>query len=136
MGRSKRNLLQTAAAAFTPPDVLPENHILARVVKAEGNNLFRVEISSKEQLLVELPAKFRSEFWIKRRGYVVVDRSALADRENKLGGEISNVVREEKAWRKMKYWPAEFSKRVVEEDSDEDESNMGKMPPSDSEEEG
>jgi probable RNA-binding protein EIF1AD len=42
--------------------------------------------------------------WIKRGSFVVVDTSALADRENKLDGEIVNVVRDEKDWRKMAYW--------------------------------
>jgi hypothetical protein len=42
--------------------------------------------------------------WIKRGSFVVVDTSAMADRENKLDGEIVNIVRDEKAWRKMAYW--------------------------------
>jgi probable RNA-binding protein EIF1AD len=85
---------------------------------------------------------------------VVVDTSALADRENKLDGEIVNVVRDEKAWRKMPYWyvtgcrevdvymmltlyyrPKEFAKKsTYVEDSDEEESTVGKMPPADSDE--
>ena len=54
--------------------------------------------------MVELPARFRSTIWIKRRGYVLVDTAAFENRENKLGGEIVNVVREERKWRKMDYW--------------------------------
>jgi len=69
---------------------------------------------------------------------VLVDLDAMKERENKLDGEIVNVVRNEKEWRKMGYWPKEFVQRISyadEDDSDEEESNAGKMPPSDSEDE-
>jgi probable RNA-binding protein EIF1AD len=63
----------------------------------------------------------------------------MKERENKLDGEIVNVVRNEKEWRKQTYWPKEFVQRISyvadEDDSDEEESNAGKMPPSDSEDE-
>lgn len=105
MGRPKRNLLATAAETSTPPPGLDEDYSIALVKKAEGNNLYSVELpSGKETLLVELPSRFRSQIWIKRGGYVVVDRSAFDNRENKLGGEIVNVVRDEKQWRKQAYW--------------------------------
>lgn len=60
------------------------------------------------------------------------------DRENKLYGEIVNVVREEREWRKMAYWPVVFGKREGYGGSDseeEEESRMGKMPFSDEEDE-
>lgn len=34
----------------------------------------------------------------------MVDTGAMNERENKLDGEIINVVRNEKEWRKQKYW--------------------------------
>lgn len=74
------------------------------MIKATGNNLYSVELPSKDTLLVELPAKFRSTIWIKRGSYVVIDTEALEDRDDKRGGEIINVVRDEKAWRKADYW--------------------------------
>ncbi|KAL9065845.1 MAG: hypothetical protein Q9161_007953 [Pseudevernia consocians] len=131
MGRPKRNLLATAAETSSPPAVLDQGHFIALVKKAEGNNLYSVELrSGKEPLLVELPSRFRSQIWIKRGGYVVVDRSAFDDRENKLGGEIVNVVRDEKQWRKQAYWPPEFVKKPTYlDDSEGDESTTGKMPP-------
>ncbi len=105
MGRPKRNLLATASETSSPPPSLDEGHAIAVVKKAEGNNLYSVELPlRKEPLLVELPSRFRSQIWIKRGGYVVVNRSAFDDRENKLGGEIVNVVRDEKQWRKQAYW--------------------------------
>jgi probable RNA-binding protein EIF1AD len=105
MVRPKRNLLATAAETSAPPTVLDEGHAIARVKKAEGNNLYSVELPSvKEPQLVELPSRFRSQIWIKRGGYVVVDTFAFEGRDNKLSGEIVNVVREERQWRKQAYW--------------------------------
>src|SRR5579871_6357958 len=101
MPRPKRNVLATAVAMSTPPDSLSESQSIARVIKAMGNNIFNVEQADGKELLVELPTQFRSTFWIKRGSYVVVDSQALAERENKLHGEIINVVHEEKIWRKM-----------------------------------
>lgn len=57
------------------------------------NNLYNAELPNSKSVLVELEAKFRSTIWIKRGSYVVVDTEALADRDNKLDGEIMNVVR-------------------------------------------
>ncbi|KAF1831012.1 nucleic acid-binding protein, partial [Decorospora gaudefroyi] len=135
MARPKRTLLATIDSTVTPPDSLPENHVLARITKAEGKNIYAAELPDGKPILAELEAKFRSTVWIKRGSYVVVDTSALADRENKLDGEIVNVVRDEKAWRKMAYWPKEFAKKsTYVEDSDEEESTVGKMPPAGSDE--
>ncbi|KAI4228646.1 MAG: hypothetical protein L6R36_001502 [Xanthoria steineri] len=133
MARPKRNLLATAQETSSPPASLDDNHAIARVRKAEGKNLYLVELPQRtDPLLVELPARFRSQIWIKRGGYVLVDTAAFLDRENKLDGEIVNVVREEKEWRKQSYWPLEFVKKSTYPDDREDEtSTVGKMPPSD-----
>jgi probable RNA-binding protein EIF1AD len=135
MGPPRRKLQATVEETLTPPDSLCESQTLARILAAKGKNLYEVETPSGETLLVELEAKFRSTIWLKRGGYVLVDTGTLATRENKIDGEIVNVVRDEKAWRKAPFWPKEFSKKsaVVSVDSDEEQSNMGKMPPSDDE---
>jgi probable RNA-binding protein EIF1AD len=136
--RPKRTVLADANAASSPPPTLEPNQLLAKVVKGEGNSLFAVTTPSGQKLLVELPSSFRNTFWIKRGGFLLVDTAEFAGRDNKLGGLIVTVVMDEKRWRKMPYWPKEFAKRDLYEDSDdedEEESNMGKMPPSDDEEE-
>jgi probable RNA-binding protein EIF1AD len=139
MPRPKRNVLAAAQAASEPPTSLPEHHRIARVIKAEGNSLFSVTLPSEEILLVELAAPLRNTFWIRRGGYVIVDTAALADRDNKLSGEIVTVLMQEKNWRKTDYWPTEFAKRNTYSDDDDDdeqeESNIGKLPTSDSEDE-
>jgi probable RNA-binding protein EIF1AD len=141
MPKPRRNLQATAEETTTPPQTLTAHQSVARVLQAAGNNLYRVTLPNSTKIyLVELPARFRSAIWIKRGGYVLVDLQAMTRRENKLDGEIVNVVRNEKEWRKEKYWPEEFGVRAAyvvdeDEDDDEDESRVGKMPPSDSEEE-
>jgi probable RNA-binding protein EIF1AD len=105
MGKPRRNLLATVAETTNPPAQLEEGHTLARITKNVGNSLYSVELpAEKDMLLVELNPKFRSAVWVKRGTYVLVDRRALADRDNKLDGEIVNVVRDEKEWRKRSYW--------------------------------
>jgi len=104
MPRPKRNILAAAAVTSTPPDLLSEGQSLARVIKAVGNSIFLVEQPGGKELTVELSAHFRSVLWIKRGSYVLVDTLALAERNNKLDGEIVNIVRDERAWRKMNYW--------------------------------
>ncbi|KAK5117336.1 hypothetical protein LTR62_005953 [Meristemomyces frigidus] len=133
MPKPKRNIDAVARETMTPPSVLPDQHQIAQLKQGEGKNLYHVELPDKQTVLAELNQKFRSTIWLKRGCYVVVDTAALADRENKLGGEIVNVVGDEKAWRKMAYWPTSFvSKRLNYGDDSEDEGPQ--MPPSDDDE--
>ena len=108
MPRPKRQLHATVEETLTPPDTLSETQAIARITKAAGNNLYAAELPNSKAVLVELEPKFRSTIWIKRGSYVVVDTQSLAERENKIDGEIVNVVRDEKAWRKMGYWYVMF----------------------------
>jgi probable RNA-binding protein EIF1AD len=107
MPKPKRNLLATVEDTLTPPDTLTSSQAIARIVKAAGKNLYSAELPDGKAVLVELEPKFRSTIWIKRGSYVVIDDDTLAERDNKLDGEIVNVVRDEKAWRKMSYWYVE-----------------------------
>ncbi|KAI1369593.1 hypothetical protein F5Y08DRAFT_98043 [Xylaria arbuscula] len=132
MGRPKRNVYAAAEESTTPPDALTPLQSLARVIKAEGNNLYSCALPSQQVVLVELAARFRNTIWIKRGGYVLVDLTPPDEKRGKVEGEICNVIREEKEWRKQSYWPKEFPK-TADEDEDDEESNVGKMPPSDSE---
>ena len=105
MGRPKRNLFATLAEAETPPASLGDSQIIARVRQAEGNNVYSVDLPCGEKpILVELPSRFRSQIWIRRGGFVVIDTTAFMERSNKLAGEIANTVRDEKQWRKQAYW--------------------------------
>jgi probable RNA-binding protein EIF1AD len=135
MGPPRRKLQATVEDTLTPPESIPASQCLAQIVGAKGKNLYQVRTAAPQVLLVELEAKFRSTIWLKRGGYVLIDTSTLADRDNKIDGEIVNVVRDEKAWRKASFWPQAFARKSASLDSDEDESTVGKMPPSDDEDE-
>ncbi|KAI1386551.1 nucleic acid-binding protein [Hypoxylon trugodes] len=134
MGRPKRDIRAAAEESTTPPDQLTQAQSLARVIKAEGNSLYACFLPSKRTVLVELAARFRNTIWIKRGGYVLVELTPPEDQKGKVEGEIVNVVRDEKEWRKQSYWPKEFP-RSNHEDEDDEESTVGRMPPSDSEDE-
>ncbi|KAK8051896.1 hypothetical protein PG993_003281 [Apiospora rasikravindrae] len=131
MGRPKRDIRAAAEESMTPPDTLGENQSLARVIKAEGNNMYSCLLPSRKTVVVELADRFRNTIWIKRGGYVLVDLYPTPEAKSRAEGGISNIVRDEKAWRKQSYWPKEFAKNTYD-DEDEDESTVGKMPPSDS----
>ncbi|OLN98055.1 S1-like domain-containing protein [Colletotrichum chlorophyti] len=131
MGRPKRTALAAAEETLTPPDILEKNQALVRVLKAEGNNQYLCELPNKKDLVLELAQRFRNTVWIKRGGYVLAER--YDNPEGRVEGEIINVVRDEKAWRKQPYWPKEFAKNTYRDEEDDSDSNVGKMPPSDSE---
>ncbi|CAJ2514186.1 Uu.00g023050.m01.CDS01 [Anthostomella pinea] len=135
MGRPKRDVRAAAEESTTPPDQLTETQSLAKVIKAEGNSLYSCLLPNQRTVLVELVARFRNTIWIKRGGYVLVDLIPVKEQTGRVEGEIVNVVREEKEWRKHNYWPKEFVKSTYEDD-DDGKSTVGKMPPSDSEDEG
>ncbi|KAK5628318.1 hypothetical protein RRF57_004033 [Xylaria bambusicola] len=104
MARPKRNLHAAAEESTTPPDALTPSQSVAKVIKAEGNNLYSCSLPSQQIVLVELAARFRNTIWIKRGGYVLVDLTPPDEKKGKVEGEIANVVREEKEWRKQSYW--------------------------------
>ena len=104
MGRSKRNVLAAAEETSTPPSALTATQSIARVIKAEGNSLYSCSLPEKKTVLVELLPRFRNTIWIKRGGYVVIDTKEASARDNKIDGEIVNVVRDEHLWRKESYW--------------------------------
>ncbi|KAH9891429.1 hypothetical protein F4778DRAFT_334388 [Xylariomycetidae sp. FL2044] len=131
MGRSKRNIVAAAEESNTPPDQLTESQSVAQIIKPEGNSLYSCVLPGQRTVLVELAERFRNTIWVRRGGYVLVDLVPTKEPNGRVEGEIVNVVRDEKAWRKQLYWPKEFVKHTFDEDEDE-ESTVGKMPPSDS----
>lgn len=104
MGRPKRNVVAAAEETSTPPSTLTSTQSIAQVIKAEGNSLYSCSLPDQKKILVELPSRFRNTIWIKRGGYVLVDTKDAEIRNNKLDGEILNVVRDEHLWRKESYW--------------------------------
>jgi probable RNA-binding protein EIF1AD len=89
-----------------PPSELPASQKIARIAKLHGNSLYTVELPLKTELLVELPSRFRNAVWVRRGGYVLIETEGFT--EGKVNGEITEIVRDEKAWRKMTYWYITF----------------------------
>ncbi|OAA80143.1 Nucleic acid-binding, OB-fold-like protein [Akanthomyces lecanii RCEF 1005] len=135
MGRTNRGVQAASDETLTPPDVLAANQTLVRVVKPEGNNLFLCALPGQETLVLELAQKFRNTIWIKRGGFALAERYEDGATDTRAQGEIINIVRGEKEWRKMPYWPKEFAKADYDQDDSDEESTVGKMPPSDSDDE-
>jgi probable RNA-binding protein EIF1AD len=79
---------------------------IVRISKPHGNSLYTVELPSKSELLVELPTKFRNAVWVRRGGFVMIETEGHS--EGKVNGEILDVIRDEKMWRKMDYWSVTF----------------------------
>lgn len=104
MGKAKRKVQATAAETSNPPPSLTSTQSIARVIKAAGNSLYSCTLPNGKEILVELPSRFRNTIWIKNGGYVLVDTKDANVRENKIAGEIENVVRDEREWRKESYW--------------------------------
>lgn len=104
MGRPKRNVLAAAEAASTPPEALEANQTLVRVVKPEGNNLFNCELPNQKTIVLELAQRFRNTIWIKRGGFVLAEMYTAGTEDTRAEGEIVNIVRDEKQWRKQPYW--------------------------------
>lgn len=158
MPKSRRTFAATAELTTSPPTTLAANERIARVLRPAGNNLYHVQyppqiggedhsndaqdVAVVDEALVELHPRFRNAIWLKKGSYVVVDTNAMNGRQNKLGGEIVNVVREEKEWRKVAWWPKAFGKKQQklaeraegDDESSEEESRIGKMPSSDEDE--
>lgn len=104
MARPKRNVQATAEQALTPPETLQPNQTLVRVIKPEGNNLYTCLLPSKDILILELAQRFRNTIWIRRRGFVLAEYYGDTEEKSRAVGEIVNIVRDERLWRKQPYW--------------------------------
>ncbi|CAM1511726.1 Fc.00g092390.m01.CDS01 [Cosmosporella sp. VM-42] len=103
MGRPKRNVLAAAEESLTPPVSLEPSQSVVRVIRPEGNNLYTCQLPNKKEIVLELAQRFRNTIWIKRGGFVLADRYENSQ-DARAMGEIVNVVRDEKLWRKQAYW--------------------------------
>lgn len=114
MGRPKRNVQAAAEESLTPPAALEPSQSLVRVVKPEGNNLYACELPNKKPVVLELAQRFRNTIWIRRGGIVLAERYPEGSEEGRAAGEIVNVVRDDKLWKKQPYWYGSmFESRAV-----------------------
>lgn len=155
----RRKFQATIQETFQPPSQLGANQMIARVDHAAGNNLWSIQLPPEPDtklqhvslsspqtspILVELPSRFRSQIWLKRGSFVLVEiKAGDGARDNKIRGEIINVIGDEKIWRKElrgRGWPAAFGDRTASNtlndqasDPEKDQVRVGDMPPSDDE---
>jgi probable RNA-binding protein EIF1AD len=102
---SKRALSALDDLTSVPPNPpLLSSQVIGRIVQAQGKNLFTCALPSGDSILAELAPIFRGTAWLRRGGYVLIDRAAFNGRENKIGGQVVNVIRNEREWKKMDYW--------------------------------
>ncbi|CAZ83039.1 unnamed protein product [Tuber melanosporum] len=139
--RPPPSLLATLDTLTTtpPPAPLPATQFIARVLENTGKHLYRVESPNGQELLVELPKTYRSVVWVRRNRFVLVDTEGFDGGEGgKVGGKVKVVVRGEKGWMGMGYWPKHFTTGYEGEDEmseGQEESAAGKMPPGSDDEE-
>ncbi|CRK36781.1 hypothetical protein BN1708_016549, partial [Verticillium longisporum] len=92
MVRVKRNVLAAAEESTTPPTALEPNQSVAKVIKAEGNNLYTCLLPNKKDILLELAQRFRNTIWIKRGGYVLAERYDADQLNGRVLGEIPGFL--------------------------------------------
>lgn len=101
---SRTKLHSLSRETAVPPDALLPTQAIARIVSNDGRNLYTVSLPGGKTLRAELDPKFVNTVWMKRGGFVLVQIRDDAAEGGKIPADIVNVVREERAWRKMPWW--------------------------------
>lgn len=69
MSHSRKHLTRDALNSFPEPT---DAERIARVTELRGSNICQIEYDDGEQLLCQIPTRFRKLIWIKRGNYVIV----------------------------------------------------------------
>ncbi|KAG0290046.1 putative RNA-binding protein eif1ad [Linnemannia gamsii] len=104
---------------------LEEGQRFARVLGTRGKNVHEVQFSDNQELLVNLPPKFRSLVWVKRGSYVIIEPAEEEDK-TKVGGDIIAVLFPDhiKHYKQQGIWP--FTDRLsqsLHNDSDSEKED-------------
>ncbi|KAG0051432.1 putative RNA-binding protein eif1ad [Gryganskiella cystojenkinii] len=114
-----------------PTDILtdiPElesDQRFARVLGSRGKNIHEVQFPDGEELLVNLPPKFRSLVWVKRGSYVIIQPAEEEDK-TKVAGDIAAVLFPDhiKKYKQEGIWPfGDRNAKDVSSDEDEDSNS-------------
>ncbi|KAG0198158.1 hypothetical protein BGX28_008385 [Mortierella sp. GBA30] len=99
---------QATSDILTDVPELEEGQRFARVLGSRGKNIHEVQFPDGEELLVNLPPKFRSLVWVKRGSYVIIE-PAEEDDKTKVGGDITAVLFPDhiKQYKQEGIWPFE-----------------------------
>jgi probable RNA-binding protein EIF1AD len=104
MGKSRRAIVAEAEEALEPPQTLTDSQSVVRVIKPEGNNVYTCQLPNNSRVQLELAQHFRNTVYMRRGGFVLAERYPADSEEKRVDGEIVNIVRDEKLWRKLPYW--------------------------------
>ncbi|KAF9108216.1 hypothetical protein BGX27_008426 [Mortierella sp. AM989] len=87
---------------------LEDDQQFARVLGTRGKNIHEVQFKNGEELLVNLPPKFRSLVWVKRGSYVIIQPAEEEDK-TKVSGDIVAVLFPDhiKQYKQRGIWPFE-----------------------------
>ncbi|KAF8938542.1 putative RNA-binding protein eif1ad [Haplosporangium gracile] len=99
---------------------LEEGQRFARVLGTRGKNVHEVQFSDNQELLVNLPPKFRSLVWVKRGSYVIIEPAEEEDK-TKVGGDIVAILFPDhiKTYKQQGIWPfTDQLSRSLHNDSD------------------
>ncbi|KAF8979096.1 hypothetical protein BGZ46_005807 [Entomortierella lignicola] len=97
-----------------PTDILTdipeieEGQQFARVLGTRGKNIHEVQLKDGQELLVNLPPKFRSLVWVKRGSYVIIQHADEEDK-TKVAGDIVAILFPDhiKQYKQQGIWPFE-----------------------------
>ncbi|KAG0280982.1 hypothetical protein BGZ95_007657 [Linnemannia exigua] len=104
---------------------LEEGQRFARVLGTRGKNIHEVQFPDNDELLVNLPPKFRSLVWVKRGSYVIIEPAEEEDK-TKVGGDIIAVLFPDhiKHYKQKGIWPfTDQLSRNLHNDSDSEDGN-------------
>ncbi|KAG0317473.1 putative RNA-binding protein eif1ad [Dissophora globulifera] len=117
---SRRKQVPTDILTEVPE--LEEGQRFARVLGTRGKNVHDVQFSDGDELLVNLPPKFRSLVWVKRGSYVIIQPADEDDR-TKVGGDITAVLFPDhiKQYKQEGIWPFEDPLPTLNTTKDDDD---------------
>ncbi|KAF9436612.1 hypothetical protein BGZ76_003453 [Entomortierella beljakovae] len=117
---SRRKQVPTDILVALPE--LEEGQQFARVLASRGKNIHEVQYKNGEDLLVNLPPKFRSLVWVKRGSYVIIQPADEQDK-TKVSGDIVAVLFPDhiKQYKQQGIWPFEDQFSTNKGSSDDDD---------------
>ncbi|KAF9585382.1 hypothetical protein BGW38_002639 [Lunasporangiospora selenospora] len=127
---------QVSSDLLTDTPELQEGQLFARVLGSRGKNIHEVQFPDGQEILVNLPPKFRNLVWVKRGSYVIVQPAEEEEQKTKVAGDIVAVLFQDhvKQYKQNGIWPFDDTKTSTlgpedddiseEEDSDDGDDDL------------
>lgn len=102
---------------------------IVRVACLRGSNIVEVEDSDGQRTLCLLPARFNKSLWIRKGGFVVVNKGEhekALESGSKVTGIICHVLfgKQIRELKKSLTWPAAFEDEIMRPSSDQEKCNI------------